>query len=332
MFWDRDRLLLALSTKKLQLSSRPQSHAGLLYKAYSAYYDLDLVAESLVEEQYVRVVPSTDFDLVVQTFEPLKTSASSASEPKQALLLHGYFDHIGLYNHLIRFLLEHGIRVVAFDLPGHGLSSGDRAAIDCFSQYQAAIKSVCNNELKPNVHTLLIGQSTGGAIIADALTSEFKHEMDERFGSWRAALLAPLLKPMSWTKALVMHTLLEGKRSYWPRTFMVNSHDEEFLNFIRYEDKLQHHGLSVEWVGALRKWIPRMLARTPVEGSERVTIIQGTDDTTVDWRYNIAQYRKLFPLGSALTVDGAGHHLVGESEAYRAKVFDALKRGLSLGS
>ena len=331
MFWDRDRLLLALSTKKLQLSARPQSHAGLLYKAYTGYYELDFIAQGLVAEQYVRVVPSVDFDLVVQTFEPVEENIPAGPEPKQALVVHGYFDHIGLYNHLIRYLLESGVRVVAFDLPGHGLSSGNRAAIDCFSQYQAAIKSVVNNELKPDVQSFLIGQSTGGAIIADALSSELKHEFDAYFGSWRAVLLAPLLKPVSWTKALVMHTLLEGKRAYWPRNFMVNSHDEDFLNFIRYEDKLQHHGLSVEWVGALRKWIPRMLSRTPVEGSERVTIIQGTDDTTVDWRYNIAQYRKLFPLGKALTVDGAGHHLVGESESYREKVFDALKRSLLLG-
>lgn len=330
MFWDRDRLLLALSTKKLQLSVRPQSHAGLLYKAYTETYGLGFVNEGLVSEQSIRTVPSAEFDLVVQTFEPSDQFRAKGGQPRQALIVHGYFDHSGLYNHLIRHLLQHGVRVVAFDLPGHGLSSGARAAIGCFSQYQAAIKSVVNSELHQGMHSFLIGQSTGGAILADALSGDLRLDLESHFSDWRVALLAPLLRPMAWTKALLMHTLLDGRRAYWPRKFMVNSHDEEFLRFIRDHDKLQHDGLSVDWVGALRRWIPDMLSRPIVPDSEHVTIIQGTEDSTVDWRYNLAQYRKLFPLGSAVTIDGAGHHLVGESEDYRQKVFESLNRALAI--
>ena len=44
-------------------------------------------------------------------------------------VLHGYYDHGGLYGTLLRYLLHKGYGVVLFDLPGHGLSSGDRAAI-----------------------------------------------------------------------------------------------------------------------------------------------------------------------------------------------------------
>lgn len=332
MFWDRDRLLLALSTKKLQLSNKPQSHAGLLYKSYAETYGLEFVSEGLARVQSIRVVPSSEFDLVVQTFEPAQDSITEDREPVQALIVHGYFDHSGLYHHLIRHLLQHGVRVVAFDLPGHGLSSGARAAIGCFSQYQAAIKSVVNSELHRDMRSFLIGQSTGGAILADALSGDLRRELESHVHDWRVVLLAPLLRPVAWTKALLMHSLLDGRRAYWPRKFMVNSHDDDFLTFIRDHDKLQHDGLSVDWVGALRKWIPDMLARAVVPDSEHVTIIQGTEDTTVDWRYNLAQYRKLFPLGSAVTIDGAGHHLVGESESYRQKVFAALDRALTLRS
>lgn len=108
MFWDRDRLLLALSTKKLQLSNKPQSHAGLLYKSYAETYGLEFVSEGLAREQSIRVVPSSEFDLVVQTFEPAQDSITEDREPVQALIVHGYFDHSGLYHHLIRHLLQHG--------------------------------------------------------------------------------------------------------------------------------------------------------------------------------------------------------------------------------
>ena len=52
------------------------------------------------------------------------------------LLVHGYLDHVGLFGHLIRFGLERGYTVVAFDLPGHGLSSGERVSIEDFSDYR----------------------------------------------------------------------------------------------------------------------------------------------------------------------------------------------------
>ena len=42
------------------------------------------------------------------------------------LICHGYFDYVGLYRHLIAHVLELGYAVLAYDLPGHGLSSGPR--------------------------------------------------------------------------------------------------------------------------------------------------------------------------------------------------------------
>ncbi|MCZ6709064.1 MAG: alpha/beta hydrolase, partial [Gammaproteobacteria bacterium] len=47
-----------------------------------------------------------------------------------ALVIHGYYDHVGLYGHLIRHLIGRRLAVVALDLPGHGLSSGERATIE----------------------------------------------------------------------------------------------------------------------------------------------------------------------------------------------------------
>ena len=52
--------------------------------------------------------------------------------------------------------------------------------------------------------------------------------------------------------------------------------------------------------------------------------MQGTDDTTVDWRYNLPRLSEKFPAASTHIIDGARHHLVNESEEFRIKLFGIL--------
>ena len=56
---------------------------------------------------------------------------SAAWEPSQstgtAVIVHGYLDNLGLFGHLIDYLLAKNLTVVCFDLPGLGLSEGERA-------------------------------------------------------------------------------------------------------------------------------------------------------------------------------------------------------------
>ena len=71
---------------------------------------------------------SAGFTLAAHVYEPATYTAT-------VVLLHGYLNHSGQYRHLIRFLLENGFAVALFDLPGHGLSTGESAAIASFDQY-----------------------------------------------------------------------------------------------------------------------------------------------------------------------------------------------------
>lgn len=86
-------------------------------------------------------------------------------EPRgTTFLVHGYFDHLGLYGHLIEHLLARGQAVVAFELPGHGLSGGEPLAIDSFGDYQRVLSDLlqrCRHFPKP---FNAVGQSTGGAV------------------------------------------------------------------------------------------------------------------------------------------------------------------------
>src|SRR5690554_3196382 len=115
--------------------------------------------------------------------------------PEQArgtvLVLHGYFDHAGLYGHLIRDLLQQGLAVVIYDLPGHGISSGDPVSIRKFEDYQQVLDScveTCRNHLPRPWYA--VGQSTGAAVLLDHLLS--RRNPQELFRHW--VLLAPLVQ------------------------------------------------------------------------------------------------------------------------------------------
>jgi alpha-beta hydrolase superfamily lysophospholipase len=232
-------------------------------------------------------------------------------------IFHGYFDHVGLFRHVIEYCLQRNLNVVAYDLPGHGLSTGERASISAFTEYgtvlQDCLKLFANVAPQP---WQAIAQSTGGAVIMDHLLLEEAPSFD------RVVLLAPLVRAAEW---------LWVKTAYWlghkflqrvTRRFAVNSGDEAFLNFIEKSDPLQERYISVRWVDALLRW-ERRFEHLP--SSERtLLIIQGQRDTTVDWRYNIPTIRKKFPRAKYLPLQDAFHHLANEKPAIRDKIFAAI--------
>ena len=77
-----------------------------------------------------------DFPGVSHTFGRLESRGRRLAghvflpdEPRgTVVVLHGYLDHVGVHSRLIRFLLGTGHAVAAYDMPGHGLSSGRRAS------------------------------------------------------------------------------------------------------------------------------------------------------------------------------------------------------------
>ena len=68
--------------------------------------------------------------------QSLWTWSVSPSRPRGTVVfLHGYLDHSALSLALFAFLNDRGYRIVAYDLPGHGLSGGQRAGLEDFDQY-----------------------------------------------------------------------------------------------------------------------------------------------------------------------------------------------------
>jgi alpha-beta hydrolase superfamily lysophospholipase len=241
--------------------------------------------------------------------------------PKAALVLqHGYYDHMGLYGNVIAWALGMGFAVLACDLPGHGLSSGTRASIGEFSEYQAVFQRLLSEaaslDLPQPWH--LCGQSTGGAIIIDfLLNNPPRPEIGE------VLLLAPLVRPRAWGWSRLSYRVLKHFVTQIPRRFSPNSNDAEFLAFIQTEP-LQPLSLPTAWVGALSRWVPRIERAGRRERS--VVIVQGDADMTVDWRHNLEVLRAKFGEVKVLMLEGGRHHLANESREIRERYFAFLTK------
>jgi alpha-beta hydrolase superfamily lysophospholipase len=82
-----------------------------------------------------------------------------------AVLVHGYGEHLGRYEHVAAALLEAGALVVGGDLVGHGGSEGERALITDVDALVADVHAVTRS-IATSLPTVLIGHSVGGLIAA----------------------------------------------------------------------------------------------------------------------------------------------------------------------
>lgn len=267
------------------------------------------------------LLPESSFELVAQHFFQQEDVPVKGT----VVVVHGYTDHAGIYGHLFRYLLEQGWNIVCFDLPGHGLSSGEGYAIHSFDEYSDILENLLT-EYQPYLTgpLVLLGQSTGGAIILDhhrlfADRPSFSH-ISHR------VLLAPLVRPASYWTIRLQYLVLSPFLNRVKRYFSVNSHDEDFLAFIRETDPLQQKWVSVSWVGAMLDWVDKI--ETADTTDVALTVIQGTEDDTVEWQHNLEVISKLYPNAELHRVKGGRHHLVNESEVWRDQVFDLVSQSI----
>ncbi|WP_111641414.1 alpha/beta hydrolase [Marinimicrobium alkaliphilum] len=284
-----------------------------LAQTYLEFYDLPGADPERGLVHGFGKLPLGGFDIACHYWLPARAKAT-------LVVVHGYFDHIGYYNHLIDFALAQGYGVLAFDLPGHGLSSGEPAAIDRFERYAEvldALLDAAEPHLPGPLHA--VGQSTGGTTL---LIHQWLHR--PRFD--RVALLAPLLLPKGWALSRITLCLLGRWMTHVPRVFVPSSHDDDFNHFQAQEDPLQSRQVSVAWVKAMKAWDARF--RDLPDRDKPLLVVQGTGDTVVDWRYNLNQISGKLPNAEIRMIDDARHHLVKELPIYRDAVFAHLARWL----
>lgn len=311
--WDRHSLLERLEPFD------PAEHRDLSVEmeAYCRFYGLDLWVEHPEVAYHQGYVKADRHEVMVHYFRLPEAAGSKGT----VFILHGYFDHVGLYTQLIDRCLGAGFDVLTYDQPGHGLSSGTPAAIGSFLEYQAVLSEVMA-EVKDMVRGpwFAVGQSTGGAILIDYLLSN--HHDQDTSAFRRVVLLAPLVRPMGWLGARVLHSVVKPFLTRWKRAFNENSGNTRFLQFLREHDPLQARAVHVDWVTALKKWVPHIESARPVDFP--VTVVQGEKDTTVDWQHNLRIIRNKFSSVRERRIPDGRHHLVNEAQDLQATVFNTI--------
>ena len=301
--------------------------------SYLTHYDLQLVDKFFSQSYCIWTTnislshhslnEPANYTIVQQHWQTIETKKGTI------VIVHGYLDHTGLYGNAIRWALAQGYDVLSFDLPGHGLSSGEPAAIAHFDLYSTVLNHVIN-EHQSILQTPLIalGQSTGCAVICNALlktepqtntlflpeNSADKNIANAHLFS-QAILLAPLVRSHHWRWLRYVYFLLRPSISSIQRKFVRSSHNEKFNQFIKHSDPLQASRISLLWLGAMEQWY-QTIRYSSQTCDTPLTIIQGTGDTTVDWRYNIPALSRIFTHRHTHYIQNAQHHLINESPEY----------------
>lgn len=282
-------------------------------RAYLAFYAIHFAAEWDLQ-QSLGVLELAGYRIATQYWLPPKPRGT-------LLVVHGYYDHVGVFGRAIRFGLEHGLAVVMFDLPGHGLSSGERVSIGSFDEYADVLAGVIQ---KVEAHVpgpfYLLGQSTGAATFLNYLWRY--PEQASRFH--RVALCAPLLLPRAWNVGRFVYSFAKHVCHRVKRGISRSSHDPVFIHFLDHLDPLQEKILPLRWVGAMKAWHRQFLSFLPKDVP--LLIVQGTEDMTVAWRYNLPVIQKKLPNAQVEFIPGAGHQLVNESDSYRIPAFAKISR------
>ncbi|OLF50863.1 alpha/beta hydrolase [Pseudomonas chlororaphis] len=298
----------------LRASLRPLAEAQPLSaqaQAYQRFYGLDLPARRGLGRFTVG-----GYEVVGQVWWPEQPVAT-------LFLLHGFYDHMGLYRHVIEWALRRQWVVIACDLPGHGLSSGERASIDDFAVYQAVLQGLFDEaralDLPQPWH--LCGQSTGGAIVIDHLLNQGAQSPAQG----QVILLSPLVRPRAWGWSKLSYYLLRPFVNGIARRFSENSTDPGFLPFLQ-SDPLQPLRLPTAWVGALARWIKRI--ELAPRSNRQLLIVQGQADMTVDWQHNLQVIREKFQQPQVLMLPEARHHLANEAASIRQEYFAFLDQRL----
>jgi alpha-beta hydrolase superfamily lysophospholipase len=289
-----------------EVLSTPELHA------FNAFYEIDFAVQLPGVSHNVGHVNSGPYQLAVHRWQQPEALAN-------LFIVHGYYDHTGLFGKLVEWGLRHQCNVVIFDLPGHGLSTGAPAVIQNFREYGDAISDVLTHVTLPDLPLWTMGQSAGCAALI-----EFARANTWPFSA--TVLLAPLIRPMGWSGVRFAHTALKPFVKSIVRKFATNTGDKKFLAFVQ-SDPLQCHHVPLDWITALRRWLAGL--RFEDLGVGQALVVQGDHDHTVDWKYNVGKIQALFPDSRVAYLKGAGHQLANETDVLRENYFAVVMDYLS---
>ncbi len=162
-------------------------------------------------------------------------------------LTHGMGEHSGCYEKFARDLNKHKIQVFAWDLRGHGRSSGQRGFVNNFKEHCLDLKKTYKYFLKENISAdhpiVLLGHSMGGTIT-------LRSYIEQRPKEPKMICLSSPALGIKNEPGVVKEKLAQIANKYLPRLSMSSeikhellSQDPEQLNFYK-QDNLRHNKIN----------------------------------------------------------------------------------------
>lgn len=281
---------------------------------YFSFYDLDIESEDASVSHTFGTFTSGDYTLAAHIYVPENYTAV-------LVCVHGYLTHVVQFKHVIKYFTERRYAVACFDMPGHGLSSGPRGAINDFNEYTDALNVFTDyvfSQLDGPYY--LTGFSMGGASVINYLLTD----QDLRYDKY--VLAGPLVRNYAWKLSLIGYDIYKPFCRTVPRLNRKDSSNDDFNDFNIRKDRMHLKEMPVGWLKALHEWNDRIEQAGPV--NREVLILQGTEDTVVDYKYNIEFLKRRLPASKVVYIEGARHELFNESLQYRGMVLDEMERFL----
>ena len=243
--------------------------------------------------------------LVVHFWKPVQAAGT-------VFLIHGYYNQSGAWSDHVRRLLARHLAVIAFDLPGHGLSDGKPMDVDSFGQYVKGLRAL-EDSMRGRAPQPweAVGHSLGGAVILErARSADFPYR--------KVALLAPMLRYKGWGWIGAALPVLAPFKDYMSRgRKLASSSDTDFLRR-RLSDPLEGWTTSTHWLGEIRHWNSSLETATFAKADW--VLFQGGLDQTIDWEYGTPWLQAHFPGLKTLWFPLARHHLHNEGGRTGASV------------
>ena len=250
------------------------------------------------------LVEAGPVEAAVHLFHP------GSSQPRGTVVaVHGYLAHAEQLSHLVRRLLQENWVVVAPELPGHGLSGGERGYIAEFADYAVFLDEVLDaaGAWAPQPWHA-VGHSTGATTIFELIRTT-------RDPFRRVILAAPLVRSKYYGASRAARTL-----------------SRPFMDYVAtgYDDPLGVARMPMAWFDAQVAWNRRVRGMEPIR--REVLVQQGTRDMVVAWRRNRRFLERVMPELRYLRYPGADHVLYREDPPLRRQIIDDAARYLSSGA
>lgn len=209
-------------------------------------------------------------------------------EPRRHLLLaHGLGEHLGRYEHVGAHFAEAGIRVLAPEMRGHGLSGGRRGHVRRWSEYGADLQAAA--ELLPADHALY-AHSTGALVALDHYAATGQHPQRMVFTSPLVGVAVPA---PAWKKLLARPLAV-----LWPTLPLSNeirledlSTDPEAVEGYRI-DALRVPTVTPAWYREMNRALDRLWRRPLPDAALQLHL---ADDERLIDRDSLARLERAWP-------------------------------------